>query len=115
MNFPIFGRKPPSLAQIAIFNDACLRAGIEPRSRVFASHGMQVGPDGLPVQVQSKEQIREILRDAGLSKRAAEKVARAGWREINPDARRQRLLDTIEAATDLIRAAIPQGKESSNG
>lgn len=111
MNFPIFGRKPPSLAQIAVFNDACLRAGIEPRSRVFASHGMQVGPDGLPVQVQSKEQIREILRDAGLSKRAAEKVAKAGWRAIKPDDQRQRLIDSLEAATARIRAAIPASKE----
>lgn len=57
--------------------------------------------------VGSKAELADLLRDAGLAKAAAGRVAAAGWPALNGDDHHQkamRLLASIEAATARLRS-----------
>ena len=61
--------------------DAAVNPSVEPQGSAFA--GQHDPSDAAPLVLQSKAELREILRRAGLSRAAADKVAHAGWSALS--------------------------------
>ena len=82
---------------VAVYEAANFMRGLSPSSGLYASvRG--------PRRIASKAELRDILVDAGLPKGAAEKVAKAGWSALSPEAQIEDALKTIRAATRSINA-----------
>jgi len=60
---------------LAVYTDAFHAMSMEPSSRF---HG--------PRRLASRRELRDLLKDHGLSRAAAEKLAQAGWQALEPDA-----------------------------
>ena len=51
----------------------------------------------------SRADLRDVLRESGLSRSQAERAATAAWRNINPDAAMAETLSAIRAATRTLK------------
>lgn len=76
---------------------ACYRAafearGLEPSSRF---HGQR--------RVESRAALRDVLREAGIARAAAERIASAGWPALSPENEAAAALERIRAATNSLR------------
>jgi len=61
---------------------------------IFASAGPML---------RSKAQLRDLLRDAGLAKGAAEKIATAGWLALSPENEAADVAAAIRAAARTLK------------
>jgi len=53
--------------------------------------------------LRSKAQLRDLLRDAGLAKGAAEKIATAGWSALSPENAAADVAASIRAAARTLK------------
>ena len=66
-------------------SEAAMRAYMAANARLEREHDLPSGyyASAGPM-LRSKAQLRDLLRDAGLAKGAAERVASAGWPALSP-------------------------------
>jgi hypothetical protein len=88
----IYGYQPSS-DMLAVYNAANVCMGLPPR---FLPDGHQ--------RINSRAELRNILRDAGLAKAAAERVAAAGWPALSPEEAARETAARIRAAARRLRS-----------
>lgn len=85
----------PSDRMRAVYEAANQRLARE-RGVVYASSAARF--------LASKADLRRLLRDAGLPKAAAQRVADAGWPALSPETDANELADALRRATAKLRA-----------
>ncbi len=95
MNPRLYRHHEPSDAMTSAYEGA--------NRRLESERGLPSGFCASGRRLSSKRALRDLLRDAGLSKAASERIATAGWSALSPEAAAADAVASIRAATEQLK------------